>query len=79
MRVYREEKLEEVYCNQCGRKINVENGIVKEGVLSVDYRWDYFSEKDGMKHSFDLCEHCYDLIISKFKYPVLESEYTELI
>lgn len=79
MRVFREEKLEEVYCNQCGRKMNVENEIVKEGIFSIDYKWEYFSQKDGIKHSFDLCEQCYERMINQFKYPVEESDYTELI
>ncbi len=79
MRVYKKEKLEEIYCNKCGRKINVENEIVKEGVLSVDYKWGYFSNKDGMMHSFDLCEECYNFMVKDFIYPVSEKEYTELI
>ena len=79
MRVYKEEKLQEIYCNKCGKKIEIENEITKEGVFSVDYKWDYFSEKDGVMHSFDLCEDCYDRMVEKFKYPVSESEYTELL
>lgn len=79
MRVYKEEKIEEIYCNKCGRKIQIENEIVKEGVMSVDYKWEYFSKKDGMKHSFDLCEACYDKMIKNFLYPVSETEYSELL
>ena len=79
MRVYKEDKLQEIYCNKCGRKIEVVNEIVREGAFSVDYKWEYFSEKDGVMHSFDLCEHCYDRMVERFKYPVSESEYTELL
>lgn len=79
MRVYKEEKLEKIYCNKCGREIKVENEIVKEGLFSVDYKWDYFSNKDGMKHSFDICEQCYNEIVKDFKYPVNETEYTEML
>lgn len=79
MRVYREEKLEQLYCNRCGRKIEVQNQIIQEGVLSVDYKWNYFSNKDGVRHAFDLCEKCYDEMIRNFKYPIEETEYNELI
>lgn len=79
MRVYKEEKLEKIYCNKCGREIKVENEIVKEGLFSVDYKWDYFSDKDGMKHSFDICEQCYNEIVKEFKYPVNETKYTEML
>ncbi len=79
MRVYREKQLKQLYCNNCGKEIKVQNEMIQEGVLTVDFTWGYFSDKDGKKHSFDLCEKCYDEIIKKFKYPVEEKEYTELI
>lgn len=71
--------LKEVYCNNCGKKLNVDNEIITEGALSIDYKWGYFSEKDGEEHSFDLCESCYDNIIKNFKYSVSKKEYTELL
>lgn len=79
MRVYNQDKLVEVYCNKCKKKIVVENEIVKEGMFAVDYRWEYFSKKDGMKHSFDLCENCYDSFVSEFLIPISNEEYTELV
>ena len=79
MRVYKEDRLEELYCNKCGRKIQVNNNIIMDGVLSVDYKWGYFSCKDGKKHSFDLCEKCYDEMIKTFMYPIKETGYNELI
>ena len=47
--------LETVICNCCGKKMVVENGILREGAISIDHMWDYFSEKDGEVHHFDLC------------------------
>ncbi len=57
----------------------VENGMLKEGAFSTSYRWGYFSEKDGTTHAFDLCEDCYDKIISKFVIPVEQKEDVELL
>ncbi|RGY99949.1 hypothetical protein [Clostridium sp. AM58-1XD] len=71
--------LESVICNNCGKKIVVESGIVREGVISINYAWDFFSEKDGEIHHFDLCECCYDEITSQFRIPVEEEEQTELL
>ena len=31
-------------------------GIVREGVLSINHAWDFFSEKDGEVHHMDICE-----------------------
>ena len=72
-------QLESVVCNHCGRKIAVKNGIVREGAVMVDHAWDYFSEKDGEIHHFDLCETCYDEYISQFRIPVQVEEQTEFI
>ncbi len=42
-------------------------GILREGGFSVNYPWDYFSEKDGEVHHWDLCEACYDRLIRQFR------------
>ncbi|MCI8956730.1 MAG: hypothetical protein HFG29_07060 [Eubacterium sp.] len=79
MRVYKDERLTELYCNKCGKQIKIENEVIREGNFSVDYRWDYFSGKDGRRHKFDLCESCYDEIIKNFEYPVEEADYNEFV
>lgn len=81
MRIYVDDKEREVVavlCNQCGKELEVENGIVKEGCFYGDMVWGYFSEKDGQKHHFDLCEDCYNKMVSRFKIPVQTTEENEL-
>lgn len=73
MRQYHMQETKEVtkiICNKCGKEIVVENGMAKEDTLSVQKRWGYFSAKDNEKHTFDLCEACYDEMISNFQIPV---------
>ncbi len=72
-------RLETVICNGCGKRLVVEDGIVREGVLSIDHAWDFFSEKDGEVHHLDLCEACCDRIAGEFKIPVEIEEQTELL
>lgn len=75
-----EEKiLKKVVCNQCGRELKLENGIVQEGVFSGETHWGYFSERDGEKHQFDLCETCYERLTGGFLIPVTVEEETELL
>lgn len=72
MRRYKMKKTEEISiitCNKCGKEIKVVNGRPEAGVFSVDYTWGYFSDKDGERHSFDLCESCYDKLLASFKIP----------
>lgn len=63
-------KGKKVICNQCQKELKSEKGYLKEGCFSIDYSFGYFSEKDGMKHKFDLCEACYDKIVAQFQIPV---------
>jgi len=57
-------------CNSCGKTIVFENGIMKEDVLEVVKEWGYFSGKDYEIHRFNLCEQCYDRLVSSFVIPV---------
>jgi len=82
MRKYLDEnkmELDSVICNYCGKKLLVENGILKEGCLEVDATFGYFSRKDGQNHRFDLCEDCYEKMVARFRIPVDSSEVKELL
>ena len=82
MRKYLDENKKEltgVICNQCKKELKVENGIIKEGCFNADTQFGYFSGKDGMKYSFDLCEECYDNMIKGFSVPVEKEEVKELL
>ena len=81
MRKYSDEsntRLEEVFCNKCGRPLKVENGILKEGCFLGNAFFGYFSEKDGTRQCFDLCEVCFDDMTKTFSIPVEEIEEKEL-
>ena len=64
-----EEKYEvnTIVCNQCGKRIPVVKGVPQEDVLEVEKRWGYHSKKDNRVDRFDLCEDCYDELVSKFQ------------
>lgn len=68
-----------IICNQCERELKIEQGYLKEGSFSVDYAFGYFSSKDGIRHKFDLCEECYDKIVSRFRIPVEVTTNHELL
>ena len=53
-----------------GKEIKIKDGVIREGLLSVEKRWGYFSDKDNEVHRFDLCEECYDRMVSQFVIPV---------
>ena len=69
----------EIYCNKCGKRIGTEEDLTREEMLHVEKIWGYFSKKDGERHSFDLCEACYDAIIAEFEIPVAVSDEKVLI
>lgn len=68
--IMREKKeTEKIFCNGCGKEIMVRDEMPLEDILSVEKRWGYFSGKDNEVHRFDLCEECYDRMISGFVIP----------
>lgn len=73
------DELCELICNKCGKRIRLYRGCPKEGVCHVENQWGYFSKKDGERHSFDLCEECYDEMVKEFVIPVEVEEMTELL
>lgn len=82
MRVYLDEKDKElvtVICNQCGKELWIENGILKEECIHVVHDFGFFGQRDGETHSFDLCEECYNKVIAKFQLPVQKQERKELL
>ncbi|MDE6606424.1 MAG: hypothetical protein K2K54_01515 [Lachnospiraceae bacterium] len=82
MRTYLEAKEAElitVICNCCGKKLLVENGILKEESIEIRHTFGYFSEKDGQTEKFDLCEECYQKITGRFRIPVSGGTESELI
>lgn len=80
MRKYKSSgQLDTVICNCCGKKLVVSGGILREGGFMVDHAWDFFSEKDGEVHHWDLCEECYDEMIRQFRIAPDVEEQTELL
>ena len=81
MRFYKDKEkkvLEKVLCNCCGRELTVKESCLTEGVMYVCKDWGFFSKKDLVRHEFDVCEQCYDEMISKFQIPVTEREILEV-
>lgn len=72
-------ELMRVVCNGCGKELRVENGYLKEECFSTEHVFGYFSKKDGIRHRFELCEECYEKMISGFVLPVEEDEVKELL
>lgn len=80
MRIYTEnQELTEVVCNMCGKKLKTEHGMIKEGCVSIEQQFGYFSGKDGILEKFDLCEKCYQHITDQFVVPAESEEMKELL
>lgn len=72
-------KVTEAMCNMCGRSIKIQKGMITDGVLSIEYKWGYFSDFDGETHSFDICQDCYKKLEKKFVIPIDKEETNELM
>ena len=70
---------QKVKCNQCGRVLRIEKGILKEDALIIKKEWGYFSKKDLEVHELVLCEACYDKWIRGFVLSVRISDKQEVL
>lgn len=57
-----EKTLSKVICNGCGTEIPLDTADYFHG----EKVWGYFSEQDGRKDCFDLCEKCYQKMTDGF-------------
>lgn len=72
-------KKEMIICNCCGSVIADADSSDKAVFLAVSKVWGYFSKWDGCRHSFHICEHCYEKMIHTWVYPPDCEEETELL
>lgn len=78
MRVYNEKgHLVKIVCNSCAMEYRLKNQVIKRDFLSVSKSWGYFSNKDGMRQEFDLCESCFERLNRTWMIPASETEETE--
>ncbi|MFU0826099.1 MAG: Fe3+ hydroxamate ABC transporter substrate-binding protein [Lachnoclostridium sp.] len=77
--VRKKQMVKDIRCNVCGRKITIEQGIMKEDVFEATKEWGYFSKYDMEIHKFNICEACYDKLIATFKIPVEVIEKKEVL
>lgn len=68
-----------VICNKCGKEIEIIHNYGRvphntfQDYCRVDTHWDHYKEH-SQKHmdieSFDLCEDCYNELVTSFKIPL---------
>lgn len=68
-----------ICCNSCGKVLKVENGILLEDAFEATKEWGYFSKRDMEIHQFNLCEECYEKMVSQFKIPVMVKDKLEVL
>ena len=58
-------KLIKITCDSCSKEIDFQSRL--EEVIEINHSFGYGSNgKDGDEYNFDLCENCFDKIISSF-------------
>jgi len=67
-----------IYCNCCGKVILTGTGCRMEDYFHMEKTWGYFSRKDGVIQSADICEDCMDRWMREFRIAPDEIEETEI-
>lgn len=66
-------------CNVCGKEFRTLPSGEFEEALTVEKTWGYFSRKDAVRHSFAVCEECYDKWVASFAVAPDEEQASELL
>jgi hypothetical protein len=72
-----EKVVDDILCSKCGNSLKIVISGIDSGYngLIVDQKWFYGSKKDGERHTFQLCEDCYDDIVESNIIDVEKMEY----
>ena len=62
-------------CDQHSKDYSALENVFRPGHADFGY----FSKKDGLRHTWDLCEDCYDKLTQTFLIPIEETEKNELL
>jgi len=57
-----------VVCNFCGEFISKNEHEYLNDYVSISKEWGYFSNYDGQTHCIDICQKCYEKLLSQMKH-----------
>ena len=69
---------EKIFCNCCGRALKMVEGRLLEDYFHMEKTWGYFSDKDGIAQSADICEACMEQWMRGFQIRPETVERTEI-
>jgi hypothetical protein len=67
MRTYKTEPkkvVDEILCDVCGESCTITEPIVEHEYAELIATWGYFSDQDGKQFNIDLCENCFNDVLS---------------
>lgn len=74
-----EESMRQIYCNRCGKEIEIKNEIAQEDYIFIRKEWGYFSKKDGKTQEFLMCENCIKKLEEDFVIPSRWEDTIEMV
>lgn len=70
MRTYKTEPkkvVDEILCDVCGESCTVAEPIVEHEYAELIATWGYFSDQDGTQYNIELCENCFNDVLTFMK------------
>ena len=70
MKTYREEirlVVDEILCDCCGESCTISEPVIEHEYGELIATWGYFSDQDGTQFNIDLCENCFNDVLSFIK------------
>jgi len=70
MRTYKTEPkkvVDKILCDVCGESCTITEPVVEHEYAELIATWGYFSDQDGKHFNIDLCENCFNDVLSFMK------------
>jgi hypothetical protein len=70
MRTYKtkpKKVVDEILCDCCGESCTTTEPVVEHEYATIEATWGYFSDQDGKQFNIDLCENCFNDVLSFIK------------
>lgn len=70
MKFFREKTtkvVDKIYCDMCGQSCTITEPYIEHEYAKIEATWGYFSNQDGAQYDIEICESCFNQVLSFIK------------
>lgn len=59
--------VDKIYCDMCGQSCTITEPCIEHEYAKIEATWGYFSNQDGTQYDIEICESCFNQVLSFIK------------